>query len=132
MSRREAHTEQGFTLVEILVAIILLTIALSSLASLSYQVAQRSLNATSDSFLMGVATDELGYLSTLPFDSLPAQAGCTTVADDNFPHELCIAVADVSDKMREIKLIITPDVPLVGPDTIVVRRSAPAAANPFS
>jgi hypothetical protein len=123
--------ERGGSLVEVVVSIVLLSIALSSLASLSYNVAQRSLDATLESHATGVVTEQLARLWTLPYDSVLGEAGCTAVEDGPFPHERCVTVTDPSNRIREIELVVTPRRSFGGPDTIIIQRGRPASANPF-
>ena len=123
---------RGVSLIEVLVALILLSIALSSLASLSYQVAQRSYGSSTASFATGIATEQLGLLSVLPWDSIAAQAGCETVSDPEFPHERCVTITEISKRMREITLTIDPNLPFAKTDTVVFRRARPRTSNPFN
>jgi prepilin-type N-terminal cleavage/methylation domain-containing protein len=126
-----ASDQHGVSLIEVLVALVILSIALSALAGLSYEVARRSFDSAIESYGIGVATAQLGRLAVLDYDSLAAQAGCVDVDDDYFPHERCISVSDVSTKVLEVTLIITPDVAFSDADTVQFQRSKPKRYNPF-
>lgn len=129
-SRTQAPT-RGFTLVEIMVALTVLSIAILPISGLVYQLARRSVASSQAQHVGGVVTAELGRLSVVEYDVLPAAAGCVVISSPPFPHERCITVVDVSARLRRVTLIVTPSVPLSRPDTLVFDRGR-LAGNPFN
>ena len=124
--------QDGFVLVEAVVALTLLAVVLLPLAGMSYQVASRAVRSTTEMHRTGVMTAKSGRLSVLPFDSLPSAVGCTTVFGSAFPHQSCVSVADLATDVRRVTLVVNPALAMVRSDTVILRRTKPVTANPFS
>ena len=79
-------SSRGFTIIEIMIAMTLLSVVLIPLAGLTFDVAQRSLNSSSDLHRTAVAAAQVGRLGVLPFDSLATKAGCATQSAQPLPQ----------------------------------------------
>lgn len=123
---------QGVSLVEVIVAMTLLGVVLSSLAGLTFQVSRRSLNAAAEGYRQGILMQEVNRMTTTPWTLLTGAAGCTTVTGGTFPHTRCVTVSNLSTTVRRVRVIVTPSQPGVQPDTITFERSSAPAANPLS
>lgn len=123
---------QGVSLVEVIVAMTLLGVVLSSLAGLTFQASQRSLNVAAEGYRQGILVQEVNRVTSLPWTLLPGAAGCTTVTGGTFPHSRCVTVANVSTKTRRVRIIVTPTQPGVLPDSITIERHNAPAGNPLS
>ena len=130
-SARHTPAGHGFILVEVIVAMLLMAIILTSMAGLTFQVARRSLRVASEAHIVGVVSSEAGLFSVLPFDSLPSAAGCDTILDPAFPYIRCTSVRDFGTKIRQVVVVVTPTRALSPPDSIVFRRTKPATPSPF-
>ncbi len=122
----------GYTLAEIMVALVVLSIAILPISGLAFQIANQSVASSQAQHVGGVVSGEAGRLSVLAYDSLPGAAGCVVVSSPTFSHERCITVVDVSPTLRRVTLIVTPSVSLGRPDTLVFDRGRPATGNPFN
>ncbi len=131
-SSRSKAPPRGFTLVELMVALVVLSIAILPISALVYQLARQSVASSQAQHVGGVITGEAGRLSVVAYDALPDAAGCVVVSSPPFPHERCITVVDLSASLRRVTLIVTPSVPLSRPDTLVFDRGRPATGNPFN
>lgn len=120
---------RGFTLIEVMVALVILAVVVLPLSGLAYQVGRRSTASAHTQHMAGALTAELGRLSVLPFDSLVAGTNCVTVSDPDFPHDRCVAIEDLSP-LRRIMVVVTPAVAGVRPDSLVFERARPGG-NPF-
>ncbi len=126
-----SNRELGFTLIEIVVAMTLLSITLVSLAAWTYHVARRSVNSAAVAYRTAALTEQVGRLTVLPFADLDAQDGCSPIANPPFPHERCITVTTVSPTVRDVKVKITPDNTQFRPESLLFKRTR-AAVNPFN
>ncbi|HEV7839543.1 MAG TPA: prepilin-type N-terminal cleavage/methylation domain-containing protein, partial [Gemmatimonadaceae bacterium] len=72
------HARKGFSMVEIIVAMVLLGVAVSALAGLSFSVSQSSMKVTGSAYRNGVVMQEVNRLETLLYDSLTV--GVSTVS----------------------------------------------------
>ena len=68
------NERKGFSVVEVIVAMVLLAIAVSSLAALTYSVSQSAMIATGNAYRNGVLMQEVNRLEMSPYDSVPAAA----------------------------------------------------------
>ena len=116
---------KGFVIVEIIVAMVLLAVAISSLAALMYSVSQSSMKATGNAYRNGVLMHEVNRLEGIPYDSIPA--GTTTVppvSTGPYPHTRTIAVNEtVANVVKSITVIITPVNTKFKPDTVSFIRT---------
>jgi Tfp pilus assembly protein PilV len=122
----------GVSLVEVLVAIVLMGGVLTSLAGLTFTAARQSSRVANSSYRQATLQQESNRMLAIPFANLPGAAGCTTVSTGTFPHTKCITVTTVSATRRTIQVIVTPTQQGVRPDTLNMERSNPPTANPLS
>ena len=123
---------EGISLVEILVAMTLVSAILIPIAGLTALGANMSVRNAGASYRQGVLAQEANRLSTLPFASLPGAVGCTTVATGTFPHTRCVTVTNVSSTLRRVQVVVTPAQPGVRPDTARFERANPPTGNPLN
>lgn len=123
---------EGVTLVEVIVAMTLLAVALSSLAVATFSASQQSVRVAGSGYMNGIVTQEMNRLASMPFANLSASIGCTTVSSGTFPHQRCITVTDISGTEKQVRVVVTPSQRGVRPDTVIVRRSNPPTGNPLN
>lgn len=133
MSVPGAGGRAGFSLIEALVAMVLVSIVVLALAPVMFTAASRQVvdagSSERDAILMG----EASRLSTLPVPALAAQAGCRTLPQQaRFSHGLCITVQPMGGGQVRIAVAVTPDSPVVPADSVVMYRRAGGQGNPFN
>lgn len=132
MSARDAAGRGGFSLIELMVAMVLTSVALMALAPALFQSVNRQKIDTVGMERDAVLLAEANRMTSLPFPQLDAQAGCTTIpAEETFPHERCIAVETVGARERKVVVRVTPLDTAVRPDSVQVFRTTPPP-NPFN
>jgi hypothetical protein len=117
---------KGIAIVEVIVAMVLLAVAVASLASLIYSVSQSSLLATGNAYRNGVLMQEINRLEGIPYDSIPTVPATTTVSVSAlpYPHSRKITVTEpVINVMKVITIVITPTSQKFKPDTISFSRT---------
>ncbi len=125
--------ELGFTLIEIMVAMTLLSITLVSLAAWTYHVARRSVNSAAVAYRTAALTEQVGRLTVLPFDNLDAEhnwVSCQQITAPPFPHTRCIKVTGTGN-VRDVLVKIIPDNTQFRPDSLLLQRTR-AGFNPFN
>lgn len=128
-----AGSEVGFSLIEALVAMTLLSIVLLSLAPLSFRAAHGAVEANGAAHQTAALTSEVGRLDVLPFESLPVGTTCVTVSTPPFPHTRCTTVNNVSSKRKQVIVVVTPSGnSLLKPDTTIIERTPAGKANPLN
>lgn len=125
-----AEGREGFSLVEAIVAILLLTIVLTALAAHLYGVARQNLIVANDGYRNAVITQELGRLSVLPYDKLQDESE-VAIATPPFPHRRRVEVVQIDTRTKEVRLIIEQTTPVRRTDTMTVLRTQMVVGNPF-
>lgn len=121
---------RGFTLIEVLAAIILLAVVFTMLASFSVGTATQLVRMSHDDARQAVTLKVVNRAATLPYDLLPSSAGCRTITVGNLGHNVCITVT-TAGQSRTVQAVITPLRAGIYADTIVMERVR-AAYNPFN
>jgi prepilin-type N-terminal cleavage/methylation domain-containing protein len=123
MSRRNTGG-RGFTLIETLVAVMLLSVGVLALGLLLL----RSSRLSSASALTVHATASLATvvnrLYAVPFNGLPAGTTCDTTTAAPYPHIRCTQVTDLSATVKEVQVVVSPASAALEPDTVRFRRSS--------
>lgn len=129
---RAAHAEtalatesgKGFVLVEVIVAMVLLAIAVSSLAALMYSVSQTNMANTGGVYRNGVLMSEVNRLEGIPYDSIHVGTTSIVVSTAPYPHTRVITVAEpVANVIKTVTVVITPTNLKYKPDTVSFNRT---------
>jgi len=125
------RSQAGFTLVEVLVAIALLSIVLVSVAQLNFALARRFHALSGGAARDAVVAQQVNQFTAMPFDSLKGKAGTITVNKPPLPYTRKIVVDSLSPKLRRVTIVVTPLNTTFRPDTVVLQRTKPGN-NPFN
>ncbi len=125
-----ARERKGFVIVEVIVAMILLGIAISSLAALLYSVSQSGIVATGNAYRNGVLMHEVNRLEGTPYDSIPVGTSSFTISNAPYPHTRVITVSEpVTNVFKTINVLITPTNPMYKPDSVTFTRTKAATSK---
>jgi prepilin-type N-terminal cleavage/methylation domain-containing protein len=117
-------SRKGFVLVEVIVAMVLLAVAVSSLAALMYSVSQTNMANTGGAYRNGVLMNEVNRLEGIPYDSIHVGTTTVVVSTAPYPHTRVITVAEpVANVIKTVKVVITPSNPRYKPDTVNFNRT---------
>jgi len=115
---------KGMVLVEVIVAMVILAVAVSSLAALVYSVSQSGIKTTGNAYRNGVLMQEVNRLEGIPYDSIPNGASTFSVSTGSYPHTRVITVAEpIVQKVKTINIVITPVNTKYKPDTVSFTRT---------
>ena len=118
------NERKGFSVVEVIVAMVLLAIAVSSLAALTYSVSQSAMMATGNAYRNGVLMQEVNRLEMIPYDSISTGTSTQTVSGPPYPHTTVITVTEPNvNLVKAVKVIITPTQARFKPDTATFIRT---------
>jgi prepilin-type N-terminal cleavage/methylation domain-containing protein len=119
-----AKDRKGFALVEVIVAMVLLAVAVSSLAALVYSVSRSGLTATGNAYRNGVLMQEVNRLEGIPYDSIHVGTSSVTVSSGKYPHTRVVTVTEPSvNLVKSVKVVITPANAVFKPDTVLFIRT---------
>jgi prepilin-type N-terminal cleavage/methylation domain-containing protein len=128
---RARGSRAGFSLIETMVGLTLLSITVTTVAALDYSMMSRTRQVASASYANATLLRQVNRFAVLPFDSLPAHAGCVTVASP-VPNTACATVTDLSTLTRRVTVVLTLTGWPARPDTVVIDRSSLAANSPVN
>jgi prepilin-type N-terminal cleavage/methylation domain-containing protein len=122
--RQVESSRRGFSLIEVIVAMILLAIAVSSLAALTHSISQSSIKVTGAAYRNGVLMHEVNRLIALPYDSVAVGVSSYSATSGPYPHTRLITVAEPApNKLKTVSIIVTPTNQLYKPDTLRFSRT---------
>jgi len=121
---QSAGNRKGVALVEVIVAMVLLGVAVSSLAGLVYSVSQSGLKNTGNAYRNGMLMLEVNRLEGIPYDSIAVGTTTYTVTGGSYAHTRTITVAEpIAQRVKTITIILTPTNARFKPDTVNFTRT---------
>jgi prepilin-type N-terminal cleavage/methylation domain-containing protein len=115
---------KGFVLVEVIVAMVILAIAVSSLAALMYSVSQSGMIATGNAYRNGVLMHEVNRLEGIPYDSVHVGSTEITVSTMPYRHRRVVTVSEpVANVVKSVQIVIIPTNTRFKPDTVSFIRT---------
>jgi prepilin-type N-terminal cleavage/methylation domain-containing protein len=122
-SQRDSH-RRGFTLVEVLVTITLISTGILVLGGMLLRSARAAEAASAVSYQTAAMASEVARLDAMPFTALAAGTTCDTLAVAQLPRIRCSIVAVVSPKVTRVTVRITAiGNPLIPADSVIFERS---------
>ena len=123
-TERRRRFRQGFSLIEVIVAVSLLTIILSSLARLTWLVTQRSLGNDIVSKRTFALQHEANRLGALTFTQLAAETnGSTLMLLGDFQFTRTLTITSASSTRYTIKVVISPSDYPTRTDSLIFDRT---------
>jgi len=122
----------GVTLVELMVAMVMLAVMLTSVAGLTFEAARASVVNAGQVYRQAAMLEEIDRMSAMPYPSLPSGTQCRSVSAGRFPHTRCVSVVTTGLYSKQLTITVTPLQRGVLPDTIVFTRGNPPLVNPLN
>ena len=125
-------TRRGFSLVEIIVAMTILTVVMILLATMSLSIGRRGrlndLNAKRNFAL----SQQANRISVMPFAEVAAlTSGTTQLLLGDFTFNLRLTVAATGTNRYTIKIVIAPVTTEFLADSVTIDRTRPASGTPL-
>jgi prepilin-type N-terminal cleavage/methylation domain-containing protein len=119
-----SKARKGFVLVEVIVAMVLLAVAVTSLAAMMYSVSQSGQKATGNAYRNGVLMQEVNRLEGIPYDSVTVGTTSASVSTGVYAHTRTVTISEpVANVVKSVKIVITPTNSLYKPDTVSFTRT---------
>jgi prepilin-type N-terminal cleavage/methylation domain-containing protein len=112
---------KGFVIVEVIVAMVLLGVAITSLAALVWSVSQSGVRTTGDAYKNAVLMQEVNRLESIPYDSVAT--GSYSVSTGVYPHSRAVSVTPLTANIKAIKVVISPTNPRYKRDSVSFTRT---------
>jgi prepilin-type N-terminal cleavage/methylation domain-containing protein len=130
---RSTLDSRGFTLVEVLLSMTILAIGILVMGGLLARSSRAAEAASAVSYQTSIMATEAARYDALPFDQLVAGTTCTTVTTAPLPHTRCVIITNVSAKLRQVNVRLTPANPLARADSVMFERSISGSpVNPLN
>ncbi len=126
------QAREGFTLIEVIVAMVLLSTVLVMLAGMTFVTAQRSMDLQSSGTRQAMMLQAVNWLTAVDYDDLATHEGCRTIAAaDGDSYQACITLLTVAGNTRSRRVQVVLDRARAGvpPDTLMFIRSQPPGCN---
>ena len=131
-AERNGSVRDGFTLIEVVMAMVLLASVLVMLAGMTFATARRSVELETSGLRQAVMLQEVNRLSALAFDDLGAQAGCrSVVAGPGETFTACVTLTTLTTLSKNVQVVLTGR-PGVRPDTVRFERAKPPSVSPLN
>lgn len=132
-SRQAPRARRGFSLVEVIVAIVLLGIALSSLGVLAFGASRKSMTQGAITYRSAVMNEIADRYEALSWTDLGnAQNYDSTIATGPLPHRRIVEIVEFPPIERRVRIVIRPTNTLFREDTTIVRRFRYTTVNPLN
>ena len=124
------RADAGFSLIEVVVSLTLLSVALMGLAGLTATAARRATGVGHISVVAQALTQQVNRIDALPYDSLALGATCKAIDTNGFAYTRCVRVDSLEPKLKQVTLSITPVNTSFKPVTEIFQRSRPTTSTP--
>lgn len=120
---RTAGRRGGIALIEVIVAMVLLSIVVSSLAPLMYSISRSTMAVSGNAYRNGVLMHEVNRLIALPYDLLPVGVTTFSVSTGSYPHSRTVKISEPVVKLKVVKVVVTPVNSASKPDSVEFIRT---------
>jgi prepilin-type N-terminal cleavage/methylation domain-containing protein len=124
---------RGFTLIEVMVTVTLISIGILVLGQLLLQSARTAEAAAAVSYQTAEITSQVTRLDALPFTQLAVGTTCDTVTTSQLPRIRCSTIASLSAKVKRVTVTVTPTGSHAPPaQSVVFERSVSGNGTPLN
>ncbi len=126
--------EAGVSLVEIMLALSILSVVLMGLGGLMFQAARHTRQSAAVAYRSSAVTTAEAWSRAIPWDSAPGAIGCTdSLTVGRLLYQQCVELPVNTSRYQQLRVIISPIGNLVAkPDTVVVDRNRSRSPSPFN
>jgi prepilin-type N-terminal cleavage/methylation domain-containing protein len=123
---------RGFSLIEVMVAMTLLSIVMMSLAKISVSIATRARLNDLVAKRNAALQLESNKFVTVPFDSLRNWSTTTkTFTRGNFAYTRRLTITAVNSMRYTVKIVVTPSANSAKKDSVIIDRTKPPMGSPL-
>ena len=123
---------RGVSLVEVLVALSILSVVLIALGGLMFQVGRQTRNSAAATYRSAAVQRGSAVFEILPWADIDGRIGCSSRTSESFTYHQCVSVANVGSRGKSITIVITPTGAFTArPETVTVFRNLARAASPI-
>lgn len=133
MSRRFPDRERGVSLIEVMIALAILSVVVLSLMGIMWQMGRHNRIAGGVGARSAAVESAASLALAVRWDSLTALVGCSADSSTGFWYTRCFEVQNLGPSLRQVRVIVSPAVAtLLKPETVTVQRSRPRYRSPLN
>ena len=122
----------GFSLLEVMVALTIMSVVLLALGGLMFQVAQQSRSSAATTYRTAAAQKVAAHIRSLLWDNIDGASGCTADSSGLMGYNRCISVTNDGAKTKHVTVVISPTGLFTAlPETLLVVRFKSRPVSPF-
>jgi len=122
----------GLTLIEVMVAIVIMSVVLVALGGLMFDVARRTRQATAATYRSAAIQRAAAWVESMPWDSISPSAGCANGVVGQLTYTRCLSVSNPTPRTKIVTIVVTPYGNLAAlPDTLVKVVHRPRSPSPI-
>lgn len=122
--------QDGFTLVEVVIALVLMAIILTTLGGLTFVTARQAVVADNSMEREAASLDLVNRYATMPFNDLTTGQVCDSAGSTNNWYRRCATVTPLGTA-RQVVIETTPEQRDVAASIVTLIRNPPPAASPL-
>ncbi len=131
-SSAPASNSAGFTLIEVMVSMTLLSVASLALGSLLFRATRQAGAASAGVHQTASLSGEVNRLDAMPFDLLAPGTTCLTETTPDLSTK-CTTITTISPKVKQVTIVVTPSGnPLLHPITTTFTRAQEGNGKPLN
>lgn len=123
-------SQDGFTIVEVVIAMVLMSIILTTLGGLTFASARQAVVASDVTARESTMLTAVNRMTALPSANLAAAAGCVSTGSTNNFYRRCITVTG-KKSYDSVHVTVTPMQRNMPATSVSILRSHPPADNPL-
>lgn len=126
------RNERGLSLVEVVVALAILSTALLALSGLMWQMARQGRYAGYATARVAALTSAASLAQGASWDSLSLLVGCANDSISTFKYTRCYELTTVSNDLKRVRVIVSPSALFaIKAETLSVERHKPLLPSPL-
>jgi hypothetical protein len=132
-ARSRLRNRRGISLLEVVVALGILSVVLMSLSGIMWQMGRQSRISGAAAARTAAAESWASLAHAARWDSLTTLVGCAADTTAGLAYTRCYEVSSLSSALREVRVIIAPAAGIsLTPETLLVQRTRPRQPSPFN
>ena len=121
--------QRGFSIVEAIVAIVILGVTALGLVGLSVSTSKRGNRSAAEAYRTTFLSAEFARATAIPAAAAMAGTVCDTTVSAPFQFRRCTRVANLTSRTQQVAVTVTPlESTLLGADSIVITRASNVGA----
>ena len=132
LARTNVVNRNGFSLIEVVIALSILSVVIMGLSGLMFQVAHHTRNSAKALYRTAAVQKGAAHIAALPWDQIDGAAGCTADSSGQMAYNRCISVNDSTLWIKRVTLVIAPTGVLTAPpETLLIYRNRGRTPSPL-